>query len=36
MIYTCCDQNRRDRVEKHATLNGIDWIEEAELAFVQA
>ena len=27
MIYFCCDQNRRDRVRDHATLNGIDGLE---------
>lgn len=31
MSYTCCDENRRALVEKHATLNGIDWLEVLDL-----
>lgn len=30
MIYFCCDQNRRDRVRAHPTLNGIDRLEVAD------
>ncbi|MDP5220846.1 putative baseplate assembly protein [Ruegeria sp. 2205SS24-7] len=31
MIYHCCDQNRRNSVDGHPTLNGIDWIEVLDL-----
>ena len=27
MIYHCCDQLRRNAVDAHATLNGIDYLE---------
>lgn len=27
MIYSCCDELRREAVRKHATLNGIDFLE---------
>jgi hypothetical protein len=27
MIYFCCEENRRSLVRRHATLNGIDYIE---------
>jgi hypothetical protein len=27
MIYSCCDEQRREAVGKHATLNGIDYLE---------
>ena len=27
MIYFCCDELRRREVEKHGTLNGIDFLE---------
>ena len=27
MIYHCCNQNRRNLVDAHATLNGIDYLE---------
>lgn len=29
--YTCCDENRRTRVDAHPTLNGIDWLEVLDL-----
>ena len=29
--YTCCDENRRARVDAHPTLNGIDWLEVLDL-----
>lgn len=31
MIYTCCEENRRARVEAHPTLNGIDYLEVLDL-----
>jgi len=27
MIYFCCDELRRQEVEEHGTLNGIDFLE---------
>ena len=27
MIYRCCDEHRRARVDAHPLLNGIDWLE---------
>ena len=27
MIYRCCQQNRRNAVAEHPTLNGIDYLE---------
>ena len=31
MRYLCCDRFRRNAVDRHATLNGIDWIEVGDL-----
>lgn len=31
MIYTCCEENRRARVQSHPTLNGIDYLEVLDL-----
>lgn len=31
MTYFCCDRFRRNAVAGHATLNGIDWLEVADL-----
>ena len=27
MLYSCCDDRRKEAVRKHPTLNGIDYLE---------
>jgi hypothetical protein len=31
MTYFCCDRFRRNAIDRHATLNGIDWLEVGDL-----